>query len=102
MSVVVASPVAVSTNDESARLFKRATVTCAIVNTDSTSVNCRSGPGTGYSIVNHLTAGSVHSFTCYKKGECYEGNCTWDKTGNCYVNGYYTDGYCTAAALGLC
>ncbi|KAL4865319.1 hypothetical protein BDV12DRAFT_211103 [Aspergillus spectabilis] len=91
---------------ESTGLVKRA-VRCYIVNSSSNTVNCRSGPGFGYSVVGSVTVGNSYPFSCYKSGDCYEGNCTWDRVpleggGTCYVNGYYTDSKCTAAALGKC
>ncbi|KAL4914822.1 hypothetical protein BDW62DRAFT_204187 [Aspergillus aurantiobrunneus] len=83
-------------------LEKRANVSCKIVNSNSDAVNCRSGPSLSSSIVAHAVVGSTYTFSCYKSGDCYEGNCTWDRTrysgGYCYVNGYYTDSRCTAGA----
>lgn len=55
-------------------LEKRATVSCKIVNTDSTSVNCRYKPSLTSSVIARLPKGSTHSFYCYKKGDCYNGN----------------------------
>ncbi|KAL4992986.1 hypothetical protein BDV10DRAFT_198682 [Aspergillus recurvatus] len=91
---------------EALGLVKRA-VRCYIVNSSSSTVNCRSGPGFDYGVVGSVTVGYSYPFNCYKSGDCYEGNCTWDQVplsggGVCYVNGYYTDSKCTAAALGKC
>lgn len=55
-------------------LEKRATVSCKIVNTDSASVNCRYKPSLTSSVIARLPKGSTHSFYCYKKGDCYNGN----------------------------
>jgi hypothetical protein len=86
-------------------LFARADVICRIVNT-SDHANCRSGPGFDYPVTHLPGTGVDYHFRCYKTGDCYNNNCTWDKLvwsgGSCYVNGYYTDSRCTAAALGKC
>ncbi|KAJ5261313.1 hypothetical protein N7478_011908 [Penicillium angulare] len=88
-------------------LSKRSSVSCKIINSSSAQVNCRSGPGTSYSIAGYVATGSTYTFKCYKSGSCYENNCTWDQVpleggGVCYVNGYYTSSACSAAALGKC
>ncbi|EAQ87107.1 hypothetical protein CHGG_03726 [Chaetomium globosum CBS 148.51] len=77
-------------------------ISCKIVNVSST-VNCRSGPGTQYKKVTELKGKTVGSFMCVKTGECVTDsgnvNCGWhqvqvkDKT--CYINGHYTDENCT-------
>lgn len=53
-------------------IFKR-NVVCKITGSSST-VNCRSGPGTGYSVIATVKKGSYYSFGCYKKGTCVSGN----------------------------
>ncbi|KFY12953.1 hypothetical protein V491_06577 [Pseudogymnoascus sp. VKM F-3775] len=84
-------------------LFKRADQYCTIINV-STTVNCRAGPGTGYAVKAYAHNGDKYYFTCYKKGTCVNGNCTWDylKAGNCYISGYYTSSVCSIANLGPC
>lgn len=54
-------------------LFKRSTQYCRIVSSDG-PVNCRSGPGTSYSIRSSLAPGGGHYFTCYKRGTSVGGN----------------------------
>ncbi|KAJ6071004.1 hypothetical protein N7467_012323 [Penicillium canescens] len=85
---------------------KRSSIGCKIVNSSSDKVNCRSGPGTSYPVVAYVFPGTTYTFNCYKSGDCYEGNCTWDRVnysgGVCYVNGYYTSSACSTAALGKC
>ncbi|KAF3402240.1 hypothetical protein DPV78_004029 [Talaromyces pinophilus] len=82
---------------------KRAEELCSIINV-STYVNCRSGPGTGYSVVTTFKEGEKWYYSCYEPGTCTEGNCTWDwnEDWGCYVNGYYTSANCSKANLGLC
>ncbi|KAL4998439.1 hypothetical protein BDV10DRAFT_185261 [Aspergillus recurvatus] len=86
-------------------LTPRALTTCRVINTDS-EVNCRAGPGFDYAVRTHVYPNGIYDFSCYKSGDCYNGNCTWQKvsfgTFSCYVNGYYTDSRCTVAALGKC
>src|SRR5689334_21470510 len=50
-------------------LSPRADGVCRIVNAPS-GVNCRSGPGTGYSVVKSLDNGFLCWYKCYKSGEC--------------------------------
>ncbi|KAG2414564.1 hypothetical protein HFD88_003755 [Aspergillus terreus] len=104
---VVSVPVeARDVSPEALGLVKRSSVTCKIVNSSSSTVNCRSGPGFDYATTYVVNVGSSYVFNCYKSGDCYEGNCTWQRISwdgkSCYVNGYYTDSRCTAAALGKC
>ncbi|KAL4923601.1 uncharacterized protein BDV17DRAFT_296230 [Aspergillus undulatus] len=106
----ISDPVEVEARDTSPEALglveKRSTVVCKIVNSSSDHVNCRSGPGFDYSITARVYPGTSYSFNCYKSGDCYNGNCTWQRINwdgkFCYVNGYYTDSRCTAAALGKC
>jgi hypothetical protein len=89
---------------------------CQIVNVSST-VNCRAGPGTGYASKGSIPNGVSFHFSCYKRGECVNGNwsverfygdgererlmwwvrSTWDYAVDyqCYINGYYTSSQCT-------
>ncbi|KFX94382.1 hypothetical protein O988_06338 [Pseudogymnoascus sp. VKM F-3808] len=103
----LASPVAVTPKDVSETpedaLFTRKVEYCQIVNVSST-VNCRAGPGTGYASKGSIPNGVSFHFSCYKRGECVNGNCTWDYAVDyqCYINGYYTSSQCTIANLGPC
>ncbi|EBA27267.1 uncharacterized protein AFUA_3G00175 [Aspergillus fumigatus Af293] len=73
---------------------------CHIVNSD-VKVNCRAGPHLNSRVVRTLSPGENLYFGCYKRGDCYKDNCTWDHQinpggkGDCYVNGYFTDNHCT-------
>ncbi|KFY35257.1 hypothetical protein V494_06073 [Pseudogymnoascus sp. VKM F-4513 (FW-928)] len=73
---------------------------------DGPTANCRSGPGTDFDIVKKIDSGTESLFSCYKKGECIGGNCTWDKLhfegGSCFLSGTLTDKRCSAASLGDC
>ncbi|KAL6232160.1 hypothetical protein BDW75DRAFT_232995 [Aspergillus navahoensis] len=77
-------------------LTPRALTTCRVINADS-EVKCRAGPGFDYAVRTHVYPNGIYDFSCYN---------TWQKvsfgTFSCYVNGYYTDSRCTAAALGKC
>jgi uncharacterized protein YgiM (DUF1202 family) len=55
-------------------LSKRSSVPCEIVNSDSAQVNCRSGPGTQFTVVGYVTTGDTYTFHCYESGSCYEDN----------------------------
>lgn len=55
------------------QIFKRDGFFCSIVNVSS-YVNCRSGPGTEYSVVETGTEGTEFWFGCYTDGECIEDN----------------------------
>lgn len=76
--VVDARPKAQDTSPEALGLEKRAYKSCYIINSDSKRVNCRTGPG--FSYPNHpsesvyIEVGNAYYFTCYKKGDCYQGN----------------------------
>ncbi|RFU35639.1 hypothetical protein B7463_g732, partial [Scytalidium lignicola] len=107
-----AAPVALEEGDPatstpiSARdLFERSSQTCKIINV-STYVNCRTGPSTSYPAPWIAHEGDSYTFQCYERGECVDGNCTWDKLvwngGHCFINGAYTDNHCTIARLGAC
>lgn len=52
---------------------KRAEELCSIINV-SNYVNCRSGPGTGYSVVTTFKEGEKWYYSCYEPGTCTEGN----------------------------
>lgn len=68
-----ASPIASADNLESRNpgdvLNPRTDGICRIVNAPS-GVNCRSGPGTGYKVVQTLKNGLLLWYPCYKSGEC--------------------------------
>ncbi|KAH6854809.1 hypothetical protein B0I37DRAFT_40163 [Chaetomium sp. MPI-CAGE-AT-0009] len=90
-------------------LSPRADGVCRIVNAPS-GVNCRSGPGTGYSVVKSLDNGFLCWYKCYKSGECITmngvKNCGWHyaatRDWSCYVNGHFTDNNCSASKLPKC
>lgn len=53
-------------------------------------VNCRSGPGTSYSVVKSYTTANSVTLTCYSTGTSVSGNVYWDKTSDgCFVSDYY-------------
>ncbi|KAK4211183.1 CHAP-domain-containing protein [Rhypophila decipiens] len=63
-------------------------------------VNCRSGPGTSFSVKQTYARGKDISITCQTTGTAVKGNNIWDKTpDNCYVADYYVktgkDGFVT-------
>lgn len=64
------------------------------------SVNCRSGPGTSYSVKKTYPKGKDVTISCQTTGESISGNNIWDKTSdNCYVADHYVktgkDGFVT-------
>jgi len=64
-------------------------------------VNCRSGPGTSYSVKKQYNKGHDVKLSCQTAGENINGNKIWDKTTDgCYVSDYYVktgvDGYVTS------
>ncbi|KAH8696633.1 putative NlpC/P60-like cell-wall peptidase [Talaromyces proteolyticus] len=68
---------------------------------DGDGVHCRSGPGTGYSIVKTYGKGEDISITCQAPGTDVNGDSLWDKTSDgCYVTDYYvktgSSGYVTS------
>ncbi|KAJ5470764.1 hypothetical protein N7530_008121 [Penicillium desertorum] len=53
-------------------------------------VNCRSGPGTSYSVVKSYKQGADVAITCQTAGTSVNGNEIWDKTEDgCYITDYY-------------
>ncbi|KAJ2091284.1 hypothetical protein EV179_001270 [Coemansia sp. RSA 487] len=63
-------------------------------------VNCRSGPGTSYSVKTTYKKGQNVSVSCQTAGTSVNGNSIWDKTADgCYVSDYYvstgSSGYVT-------
>ncbi|KAJ1725478.1 hypothetical protein LPJ53_000293 [Coemansia erecta] len=63
-------------------------------------VNCRSGPGTSYSVKKTYKKGQNVSISCQQAGTSVSGNNIWDKTSDgCYVADYYVqtgvNGYVT-------
>ncbi|KAK2811632.1 hypothetical protein FQN50_001974 [Emmonsiellopsis sp. PD_5] len=80
---------------------KRRAQTCKIVNVDKGhTVNCRYEPTMEAGDIFGFPGGEKFTFSCYKKGDCVHGVCTWDQVTylktTCYVNGYYTDNHCTS------
>jgi uncharacterized membrane protein len=59
----------VSPNEPAFSLDKRAVQVCEIVG-GASQVNCRSGPGTSYSVVRTLPRGNTYAFSCVQTGEC--------------------------------
>ncbi|CAP67505.1 uncharacterized protein PODANS_6_11590 [Podospora anserina S mat+] len=88
-------------------LFAGVTLTAAYPITGDV-VNCRSGPGTSYSVVKQYTQGQDVTITCQTEGTNVNGVTIWDKTadGNCYVSDYYVqtgvNGYVTERCSGAC
>ncbi|KAL8939014.1 MAG: hypothetical protein Q9216_003588 [Gyalolechia sp. 2 TL-2023] len=73
-AVEMAEPDVPPTSPVDARdLFKRATQYCRITGNDG-SVNCRSGPGTSYSVRYTMAPGGGYYFSCYKRGTNVGGN----------------------------
>jgi uncharacterized protein YgiM (DUF1202 family) len=67
-------PIALVSEERSEdELFKRADQYCSIINV-STTVNCRSGPGSSYPVTHYAKNGEKFYYTCYKKGTCVNGN----------------------------
>ncbi|KAK9342566.1 hypothetical protein V1522DRAFT_415723 [Lipomyces starkeyi] len=69
------------------------------------NVNCRSGPGTSYSVVKTYNKGQDVSITCQAPGTSVNGDDLWDKTSDgCYVSDYYvstgTSNYVTSKCDG--
>ena len=59
----------VSANDKVDVLSRRELQICFIVGGSST-VNCRSGPGTNYRVVTTVAKDNLYWFSCVKSGEC--------------------------------
>ncbi|KAL2834778.1 hypothetical protein BJY01DRAFT_252858 [Aspergillus pseudoustus] len=59
---------------EAIGLEKRSNAVCKIVNSSSSSVKCRKGPGFSYGVEAYVIPGHSYAFDCYKKGSCYNGN----------------------------
>lgn len=69
------------------------------------NVNCRSGPGTSYSVVRTYSRGHDVTLTCQTEGTDVFGITIWDKTTDgCFVSDYYVktnvDGYVTGKCEG--
>ena len=65
------------------------------------NVNCRSGPGTSYSVTKTYAKGHEVTISCQTSGTDVSGDSIWDKTSDgCYVADHYvktgTDGYVTS------
>ncbi|PLB37512.1 uncharacterized protein BDW47DRAFT_106763 [Aspergillus candidus] len=82
-------------------LTKRKEVPCTIVSNDGW-VKCRRSPRLDAYYDTRYADGYNDDFKCYKVGDCYKGNCTWDFNGSCYVNGYYTSSNCNTKNLPKC
>ncbi|KFY70175.1 hypothetical protein V499_09396 [Pseudogymnoascus sp. VKM F-103] len=103
-ATILAVPAAESSTEQ-CQVIKA--ISCKVINISAgTTANCRTGPGTDYPVAKKVDAGSKHAFSCYKKGECVNGNCTWDQLhydgGSCFLSGSLTDSSCSIAALGPC
>ncbi|KFY18938.1 hypothetical protein V493_08242 [Pseudogymnoascus sp. VKM F-4281 (FW-2241)] len=103
---ILAVPVAESSNEQ-CHVVALSAISCKVVGVNAgSSANCRTGPGTEYPVVKKVDGDSKHLFSCYKKGECIDGNCTWDQLhydgGSCFLSGSLTDSGCSMAALGEC
>ncbi|KAH8587024.1 hypothetical protein B0O99DRAFT_40079 [Bisporella sp. PMI_857] len=107
-ATILAAPLSLAAQREGemAGLIPRSRITCKIVNDNGEGgwgVKCRDRPDFSSNIVyDGLDNGESYTFSCYKRGDCYNGNCTWDYAVylGCWVHGYYTDNHCTVAALG--
>lgn len=68
-----------------------------------TTVNCRSAPSTGASVVTTYKKGKDVTITCQVAGTDIEGDILWDKTtDNCYVADYYVKTGSTSMVTGQC
>lgn len=54
-------------------IFARSTQSCKIMNVNDYA-NCRTGPSTSYPAPWRALKGVAYQFTCYEKGECFDGN----------------------------
>ena len=71
---ILAVPAAESSNEQ-CHVVALSAIRCKVANiTPGTTANCRTGPGTDYPVAKKVDAGSEHLFSCYKKGECVDGN----------------------------
>ncbi|OJJ56858.1 hypothetical protein ASPSYDRAFT_47134 [Aspergillus sydowii CBS 593.65] len=84
---------------------RRKAQTCKIINVDH-YVNCRYEPYLDAGEIFGFPNGDKLTFACYKKGDCFNGVCTWDQITylgtTCYVNGYFTDSNCSSKKLPKC
>ncbi|KAJ2101864.1 hypothetical protein GGI09_001535 [Coemansia sp. S100] len=72
-----------------------------IYNADT--VNCRSSPSTGGSVVRTYKANDDVSLTCQTSGEDIKGNSLWDKTTHgCYISDYFIKTGSTGYVSGKC
>lgn len=68
-----------------------------------TTVNCRSGPGTSYSVKRSYHKDDDVSVTCQTSGTNVNGNRIWDKTtAGCYVSDYYVKTNSNGYVMGHC
>ncbi|OJD10883.1 hypothetical protein AJ78_08225 [Emergomyces pasteurianus Ep9510] len=103
-AVPVADPVA---EPEMHLEKRRRAQSCKIVNLSKDEyVNCRYAPTTKAGQIFAFSQGQKRIFSCKKKGQCINGNCTWDRITlygtTCYVSGYYTDNNCSSKRLPKC
>ena len=57
------------------RWDKRSNVWCVVIGkTQGANVHCRAGPSTDSKHVRYVKVGDLLRFTCYKSGECIDGN----------------------------
>ncbi|KAL2871368.1 putative MBL2-like secreted peptide [Aspergillus lucknowensis] len=106
LALTTAAPVAEPDAESSSALEKRKSAqSCEIINVDH-AANCRYGPSLDAGEIFGLTKGSTYTFACKAKGDCFNGNCTWDQVTlygtTCYVNGYFTDSNCSSSKLPAC
>jgi hypothetical protein len=68
-----------------------------------TTVNCRSGPGTSYSVKRSYNKDNDVKVTCQTSGTNVNGNRIWDKTdAGCYVSDYYVKTNSNGYVMGHC
>ncbi|KAL4748989.1 hypothetical protein BDW72DRAFT_195237 [Aspergillus terricola var. indicus] len=72
-----------------ADLNSRAVTTCRVVNADS-EVNCRAGPGFDYGVRTFVYPNGIYDFSCYKSGDCYNGNWQRARSGPRPSGGFLT------------
>lgn len=79
-AAILASPLssAAIRQGEAVGLMPRSRVDCKIVNDNGEGgwgVKCRDKPDfSGKIVYDGLDNGEIYTFSCYKKGDCYEGN----------------------------
>ena len=67
------------------------------------NVNCRSGPGTSYSVIRTYPRGHNVTLACQTEGTDVFGITIWDKTTDgCYVSDYYVETKVNGYVTGKC